>query len=288
MANGIDAGGERQSRICVWDLESRSLLRSISHTSPVCEVIALDPSGRRLATLVSPTGVQLWDLDSGTALRVLPDHSFRCACMVWDASGLFLACGTEFEHIAVYNAATGELVRDVSVDLCETMDVFASFVWILVAHPTGDLYASGSSNGAVRVWRWSSDECVHALLGHSGAVASLAASAEFIVSGSADKTVRVWSWASGACLRVIDGFEQPIQHTAIAWRDSTLFTSEENREDLRTTLRVWDTSSPDPAEWEYLGKLPPARVDPASLCAVGQGRVAWFAYSMTANLVVWG
>ena len=73
--------------------------------------------------------------------------------------------------------------------------------------PDGTRLASGSWDGAVRVWDAVSGACMHVLEGHTGRVESVCWSPDGsrLVSGSWDKTVRVWDAVSGACVHAPDG-----------------------------------------------------------------------------------
>ena len=68
----------------------------------------------------------------------------------------------------------------------------------------GELLASGSEDGAVRLWD-SAGKHVRILEGHRDAVCGLAWSASMLASVSFDGTVRIWDVASGNALRTLEG-----------------------------------------------------------------------------------
>ncbi|GAA5833163.1 hypothetical protein JCM11251_005165 [Rhodosporidiobolus azoricus] len=71
----------------------------------------------------------------------------------------------------------------------------------------GDLFASGSNDGTIRLWSLSSGECIKVLSGHDSFVYSLSAIPDSLggglVSGGEDRTVRVWRAQDGECEQTV-------------------------------------------------------------------------------------
>lgn len=65
---------------------------------------------------------------------------------------------------------------------------------------TPELFASGGSNGRVKVWNSSSGECIFTLSGHSGTVKGLIKLPLCRVASFTDNTVRVWEYTTGSCI----------------------------------------------------------------------------------------
>ncbi|GAA5992026.1 hypothetical protein JCM11641_003144 [Rhodosporidiobolus odoratus] len=71
----------------------------------------------------------------------------------------------------------------------------------------GDLFASGSNDGTIRLWSLTSGECIKVLSGHDSFVYSLsvipASHGGGLISGGEDRTVRVWRASDGECEQTI-------------------------------------------------------------------------------------
>jgi WD40 repeat protein len=69
----------------------------------------------------------------------------------------------------------------------------------------GQLVASGSDDGTVRLWETSSGRPIATSQGHTSAVEGMALSADgrLVASGSFDGTVKLWEAKSGTCLRTL-------------------------------------------------------------------------------------
>ncbi|KAJ1752520.1 SCF ubiquitin ligase complex subunit cdc4 [Coemansia sp. RSA 1821] len=99
----------------------------------------------------------------------------------------------------------------------------------------GNIVASGSYDGTVRVWDVTTGECIHQLEGHMSKVYTIVLDPDHhaIFSGSMDGMIRVWNWDTGACLRILRGHLTLVG--LLALRHGALVSAGAD-----TTLRVWD------------------------------------------------
>ncbi|HEX9369858.1 MAG TPA: hypothetical protein VF897_02590 [Roseiflexaceae bacterium] len=86
-----------------------------------------------------------------------------------------------------------------------TLQGHTGWVWRVALSADGQLLASGSYDGTVRLWETGSGRLLATLQGHTGGVwgVALSADGQLVASGSFDGTVRLWEAQSGTCLRTL-------------------------------------------------------------------------------------
>ncbi|KAG6902503.1 hypothetical protein C0995_015695 [Termitomyces sp. Mi166 len=114
-------------------------------------------------------------------------------CIAYSPNGTHIVSGSEDNTIKVWNAASGQQVR-------EPFRGHTNFVHSVAYSPDGTHIVSGSQDMTIRVWIVESGQQVgEPLRGHTAAVSSVTYSSDGtrIVSGSWDMTIRVWDAALG-------------------------------------------------------------------------------------------
>ncbi len=149
-------GQDGQIHVC--DRESGQVLRSLS-CDPAPSVLCIDPAGRQLAVFRwGDTFVQVLDSASGQVLRRLP-HPREVQRVGWHPDGRFLAVPCRDFSTYVWNVETGLQQSVFRGHFAEVMGA--------VFHPRGDLAASRSWDGTVRLWEPPSGKQVMQLQGGS-------------------------------------------------------------------------------------------------------------------------
>ena len=71
----------------------------------------------------------------------------------------------------------------------------------------GKLLVSCSADMSIRIWDFTTYECIKTLHGHDHNVSSVAfvPTGDHIVSASRDKTIKVWETATGYCVKTYEG-----------------------------------------------------------------------------------
>jgi tetratricopeptide (TPR) repeat protein len=113
-------------------------------------------------------------------------------------------------------------------------------VYGIAMNPEGEILASGSSDGTIRLWELSSGRVLLTLTGHTSYVHSLAFSSDgkILASGSSDQTIKLWELPSGRELRTFAGHTSDVYDIAISFDDKILASGSSD-----DTIRLWELSS---------------------------------------------
>lgn len=100
-----------------------------------------------------------------------------------------------------------------------------------------DFFASGESNGDIRLWRASDTQQVLRLRGHKDWVRGLLFSADsnILYSSSDDRTVKIWDLNTGRCIQTLEGHEGRVYSLQMTSDQSTLISVGNDR-----TIRMWN------------------------------------------------
>jgi WD40 repeat protein len=132
--------------IKLWDIGDNSLLYKLytSFTGAV-NSLAFSPNGDRLATGHYDGSIRIWDTNTGKLLGTYPSDGV-IQSLAFSPDGRIIASGHSYQdnNIRLWDADTGQLLR--------TLDGHQHAVDILEFSPNGELLASGSYDGSVRLW----------------------------------------------------------------------------------------------------------------------------------------
>ncbi len=128
-------------------------------------------------------------------------------------------------------------------------------VWSVAVSPDGKHIASGSQDGAVRIWNADGRGSPLVLLGHQTGVNSVAFSADgrHLVSGSYDKTIRVWNTDGTGEATVFNGHEKEVNAVAFSPNGMQIVSGSNDE-----TIRIWNVDGSGGSA--VLGRCPHAEV----------------------------
>jgi WD40 repeat protein len=205
----------------VYSGSDGTLVAEIPNSMPP---FAFSPRGNVMA-VDSGQGIVLWDLDAAKALRVLENsqgtfdapqvRDMKILVFSPDGHSIVAARNTlrdgSIFALEVWAFATGEKVATMPVQ--RNLTEHSGMISALAFAPGGRLLASGSRDHSVRLWDFSTLQCVERLHGNSSEVWTLAfaADGQGIISGAKDGTIRLWPTNAATRETFYEGNWMPIK-----------------------------------------------------------------------------
>ena len=155
--------------------------------------VKFSPDGRLVAAAERFTGfIRIWNAVTGDLHKVLaPRSDAACHSLVWSPDGRYIATGSTWGRIQIWEIASGRIVRQFG----EIQDI--ELAW----SPDGRHIAAGSHyrSGSLSIFDVKTGQRVHQIQAHKGSALSVAWSPDgkTVASGGYDRTVRFWDPASG-------------------------------------------------------------------------------------------
>jgi WD40 repeat protein len=239
------ASGSSDRAIKLWDASSgQEVLTLKGHSGPVLSV-AFSPDGKRLASGSDDHTLKLWDAASGQEILTL-DFELRAAAALLDLAhgleiltfkghsgwvssvafspdGKRLASGSHYGGLKLWDAASGQEILTLtglsgpvySVDF-DSVDFDSVGVNSVAFSPDGKRLASGSFQGALKLWDAVSGQEILTFKGHSGRVDSVAFSPDGkrLASGSHYGGLKLWDASSGQEILTLKGHSAAVLSVA--------------------------------------------------------------------------
>lgn len=133
-------------------------------------------------------------------------------------------------------------------NLSETIAAHSDPVYSVAIAPSGNLMASGSANGTVKLWNPETGELVNTLSHHQSFVWSvaIAPNGETLASASADNRVVLWNASNGRRLHVLAGHRDQVRAVAFSPDSQTVASGAGgvyDNEYADYTVKVWDVAT---------------------------------------------
>lgn len=194
-------GTQFRGRLRWWDSQSGRELAALSASPPFGVPKAFLADGRRLAM-----GSEVWDIDTGELSLSLAGPVTASLSHVSVGPGGRVVTTDRHDGVRIWDTETGVDLEAWAVDGLQHA----------IFDPRGDLVATGSSDGTVRLWDASTGAIRLELSGHLKQVCELAFSLDGrLASLDYGGAIRVWSLREIDAAQTID--QLPTAVTSLAW-----------------------------------------------------------------------
>lgn len=183
------ASGNWDGAIHLWDVSTRTVIRSLKgHTAEISS-LAFSPDGKSLASGSYDNAVLLWDVSSGQIVQNLTAHGDYVNGVAFSPDGEKIASASNDKTVIIWDAGTGQKLLTLN-----GADNFTSVAF----SPDGKTLASAN---VLEVYAWdaTTGKVLQLLKGHTKSVDKLVFSIDgkSLITGSIDTTVRKWDLTSG-------------------------------------------------------------------------------------------
>ncbi len=226
-------GEVRFRNVQIQELAERPVLvlNDAGHTDMVMGV-QFTPDGKHVVSAAKDKTVRVWETATGRMVRVL-----RLPSGEGDQGALYaLAVSPDGRTVAAGGVSPGgsdHLVYLIGLSdgtIRRVLSGHKAPVFSLAFTPDGRLLASGSNDGAIRLWDIETGWAAKELTGHRGRVTSLAFSPDgtHLASSSSDQSARLWSVARGATVQTLSEHKQWVWSAVWSPDGRTLATSSDS------------------------------------------------------------
>ncbi|NET36944.1 MAG: NACHT domain-containing protein [Cyanothece sp. SIO1E1] len=226
--------GSEDRTIKVWDIRTGQCLQTLAGHADKILSVAFNSQGNLFASGSFDQTVKIWSMRTGQCLQTLQGHTSWVWSIAFHPAGDLLASSGLDQQVKLWDVHTGQCVR--------TLQGYAQLIRSLAlasnpdqpnpdtARPNNQattveldrsrrqMLASGSLDGAIRLWEVQTGQLLKTLRGHQAGVWSVAFSpgAQTLASSSEDHTIKLWDVQAGQCLKTLQGHQAGVLSVAFS------------------------------------------------------------------------
>ena len=191
--------------------------------------VALSPDGLTLAVTLDG-GLSLFD----TQTALLKERRFA------NSSPIAIEYSPSGDRLAVGTAPGPVILLDLGTNEVRTLSGHEGMVFDLAFSPQGDVLASASWDGTVRLWESATGNLLQTIESDKDGVTGVAVSPDGanIAAAGRDGKLRVWT-TKGELLETFVGHDRPV--VSVAWASSGILASGSDD----STIRLWRLGNPE-------------------------------------------
>ena len=217
----------------VWDLERGKDIDTLAGHSSSVTAVAVTPDGKRAVSASYDGTLNVWRLQFTEAAVPRVGHEGAVVGIAVTPAGDRMVSASDDCTLRITDPATGQLHR--------ALRDRNGWMGALTLTPDGRyaIASSSSSRNAMKIWDLAARRSVRRLVGHTGAVRSVAVTPDGrrVLSGSNDNTVRVWDFESGRQIATLPMRQGHVQSLRVAEVGAYAISALDDG-----TYRIWDLS----------------------------------------------
>jgi WD40 repeat protein len=248
-----------EGSVTIWDANG-GLVRNFPALSGLINDAAFSPDGSLIGVVDWDSTVRILDVAAGTVIKELHGQDGGSSGCTFSRDGRHFASGSTNQSIVIWDVATGEIARRISLpvsayrveysrdgkylaagmydgsiriwngatyDSMTTIQAATGRIFNLDFSADGWLLAAAAQDGTASVWRLPSGDKFAEYRGHAGAVWDVAfhPDGSRLVTASADLTARMWDTKTGETTLILADFHDPVFNLIFSPDGSRLYVS---------------------------------------------------------------